>query len=108
MSMSEYLRRPDAQGYLKVLEVLREWDPIGVIFDASDIKQDEYDSYAPEIVYALDAGVKVEDLVSHMARIVRERMELQPDFAKTYACAQKLVDFWQEWEKTGRGRRKSS
>jgi hypothetical protein len=29
---SEYLKRPDAMGHLKVLEVLRRWDPLGEFY----------------------------------------------------------------------------
>ena len=51
MSKSEYLKRPDAQGHLKVMELLRKWDPIGVITKEN---QDEYDMYSADIVRLLD------------------------------------------------------
>jgi hypothetical protein len=56
---------------VKVLELLRKWDPIGAIDESN---QDEYDSYAPAIVRALDAGVSADDLTSHSIRIVVEHM----------------------------------
>ena len=95
MTMNEYLWRSDAKGYLRVLEVLREWDPIGVIGYGP---QDEYDSYAPTIIRMLDAGNGVDDLTKHMVRIVAEHMGISVDKKKTRQCAQKLVDFWQEWK----------
>ncbi len=94
---SDYLRRPDAAGYLKVLEVLREWDPIGVISSAN---QDEYDSYAPAIVRMLDAGVSEALLFEHMAEIVTERMGINVDRHKTKECASQLVQFWKERRRT--------
>ena len=96
MTMNEYLRRPDAKGYLKVLEVLREWDPIDV---SSYCNQDEYDSYAPPIVRLLDAGASVDDLVRHMTAIVTEGMGIGVDQLKTQACAEQLVKFWKEWKR---------
>ena len=94
---SDYLRRPDAAGYLKVLEVLREWDRIGVISSAN---QDEYDSYAPAIVRMLDAGVSEALLFEHMAEIVTERMGINVDRHKTKECASQLVQFWKERRRT--------
>jgi hypothetical protein len=95
MTMNEYLRRPDAKGHLKVLEVLREWDPIGVI---SETLQDEYDSYAPDIVRMLDAGATIDALVRHMTQIVTEGMGIGVDQEKTRLCAEELVNFWKVWK----------
>ena len=92
---SDYLCRADAKGYLKVLEVLRAWDPIGVI---SESNQDEYDSYAAGIVRMLDGGVTTGDLAKHMTGIVVEGMGIAVDRKKTRECAQQLVDFWKVWK----------
>jgi len=97
MTRNEYLRRPDAKGYVKVLEVLRRWDPIGVI---SEHNQDEYDSYAAPIVRHLDGGTTVEDLYALMKQIVVENMEIGVDEAHTRSCAEELVRFWEEWKPT--------
>ena len=88
---SDYVGRPENQRHLKVMAVLRRWDPIGVI---SDENQDEYDSYSAHIVRMLDAGATVDDLVQHMRWIVTVRMEIGFDEAQSRDCAQELVGFW--------------
>ncbi len=95
MTRNEYLRRPEAQGHLKVLEVLRCWDPIGVI---SEDNQDEYDAYAAGIVRLLDTGASARKVAKHMKRIVSEYMGIGVDKAHTRSCAKELVAFWREWK----------
>ena len=92
---SEYVRRPDAKGHLKVMELLREWDPIGVICDDN---QDEYDGYSPTIVLMLDAGVSEEQLYQYLKRLVTGHMGIGCDCRKTREIARLLVDFWKEWK----------
>jgi hypothetical protein len=93
---SDYLKRLDAKGYLKVLEVLRKWDPIGVI---SDHNQDEYDCCAAPIVRMLDAGIGAGDLAKYMTKVGTEHMGLTVvDEGITRICAQELVNFWKEWK----------
>lgn len=92
-TQDEYTHRPDAQGHLKVMAVLREWDPIGVI---SEDNQDEYDSYAQSIVEMLDAGATAKDLMTFMTSIVVDHMGIGVDRKKTRACAEELVKFWRE------------
>ncbi len=96
---SDYLRRPDAKGHLKVMELLRKWDPIGVL-DDSGWPDDEYDMYSSPIVRMLDAGVTETELYHHMKSIVEERMEISCDKRKTRQIARELIEFWKEW-KTG-------
>jgi hypothetical protein len=91
---SEYLRRPDAQGHLKVLKVLRRWDPIGVI---GEDNQDEYDMYSATFVRILDAGATVDALLKHMRWIVTERMSIAFDERHSKDCANELVEFWRSW-----------
>jgi hypothetical protein len=91
---SEYLNAPENQGHLKVMAVLRRWDPIGVI---SDQNQDEYDGYSASIVRMLDAGATVEDLLGHMRWIVTGRMEIAFDESHSRDGARELVDFWRWW-----------
>jgi hypothetical protein len=95
MDDSEYLRRPDAKGHLKVMEILRQWDPIGAIDESN---QDEYDSYSDDIVRMLDAGVSVDVLVEHLRQLV-DYMGLS-GFDEDYSrhCAEQLVDFWKSWD----------
>jgi hypothetical protein len=40
--MNEYLKRPDAKGYLKVLDTLKKWDAIGVFGTNPIGPEDEY------------------------------------------------------------------
>lgn len=88
---SEYLRLPQNQPHLKVMEVLRRWDPIGVI---SESNQDEYDGYSVQVVRMLDAGATADSLVDHMRWIVTERMQIAFDESHSRDCAQELVDYW--------------
>lgn len=96
--ISEYLRRSDAQDYLKVLEVLRKWDPIGVI-DGPNGPQDEYDTYAPDLIRMLDARKSREEIVRHLGVIASDHMGLENyDREHTAACVRELIDFWREWK----------
>lgn len=72
-SQSEYLKRADSQPHLFVLATLREWDPIGVI---SKSNQDEYDSYAPELIRMLDAGASAEFVEAWLLDVARNHMGL--------------------------------
>ena len=95
---SDYLKRPDVQGHMKVWEVLREWDPIGVI---SETNQDEYDSYAPELIRWLDAGASTEFIAETLSEIALNRMGLSSiDDRHTFACAEKLTAFWNSWKRS--------
>ena len=69
---SEYLHRPDVQGHLKIMELLRKWDPIGVYYPGSDCPLDEYDGYSATIVRMLDAGVSEKELFKHLYQIKLE------------------------------------
>ncbi len=96
---SEYLRRPDAEGHLKVLEVLRQWDPIGVI---SEQHQDEYDSYAPRLIRLLDAGCTVGQLARELYKIKTQEMGLGGSWLgiRERQIAKNLVVWWGEWKST--------
>ncbi len=93
MEPSEYLSMPQNQPHLKVMAVLRRWDPIRVICESN---QDEYDSYSVAVVRLLDRGATVDDIVDYMRWVVTERMGLT-FFDETHSrdCAQELVDYWQ-------------
>jgi|SRR3954447_16912809 len=93
---SDYLQRPDVQGHLKVLEVLRDWDPIGVI---SEDNLDEYDSYAPEVIRMLDAGASADFVAKWLIDVAHGHIGLTyVDEPHAYRCAKKLTDFWMEWK----------
>ena len=92
MEPSEYLNMPQNQPHLKVMAVLRRWDPIGVI---SEDNQDEYDSYSVDVVRLLDRGGTVDDLVDYMRWVVTDRMGMSHfDEAHSRDCAQELVNCW--------------
>ena len=95
MNGDEYLNRPDAQGHLKVMAVLRKWDPIGIITDQN---QDEYDTYSSDIVRMLDSGATVNALLKHMKWIVTEQMGIGFNKLHSRACAEELVEFWRSWK----------
>ncbi len=95
---SEYLKRPDAKGHLKVLDALRRWDPIGVYGPGSTWPDDEYDMYAPAIIRMLDAGITARDLAQHLKSIAIDMMGLSGDDKMNFAIAQELVSFWKEWK----------
>src|SRR3982750_159469 len=91
MEPSEYLSMPQNQPHLKVMAVLRRWDPIGVI---SEDNQDEYDSYSGDVVRLLDRGATADEIVDYMRQSVTERMGIAFDEPHSRDCAQELVDYW--------------
>jgi hypothetical protein len=94
---SEYLTRPDARGHLKVLEVLRQWDPIGVV---SEKNQDEYDALAPRLVRLLDARCTPKELARELYRIKTKEMGLCGFWLMSHEkkIARELVEWWDEWK----------
>jgi hypothetical protein len=93
---SEYRKQPEMAGHLKVLEVLRRWDPIGVICQDN---QDEYDSYAVEFIHRLDHRVSVPEMVEFMRGLVLDHMGLPSfDEADARVCATELAEFWRSWK----------
>lgn len=92
MEHSDYLDTPRSRPHLKVMAVLRRWDPIGVI---DEDNQDKYDGYSAEMVRLLDRGATVDDLVRHMRRIVTHRMGMRYfDESHSRDCARELVENW--------------
>lgn len=90
---SDYPTRPDAAGHLKVLDVLRRWDPIGVV----EFSPDEYDIYAPDIVRMLDRGCSVRELTRWLSDIRSKQMGLGSStlfLSQDKAFATELVAFW--------------
>ncbi len=99
---SAYLQRVDVQGHLKVLEVLREWDPIGVVDlqNPGGAGWDEYDSYAPTLIQMLDRGDSARKIVKWMRYVATDYMGLSFfDKAHSRACAEKIIEFWRTWKK---------
>ena len=94
---SDYVRRPDAQGHLRVMELLRKWDPIGVL-DDPDWPKDEYDGYSVAIVHMLDAGASDKELYMHMRGLVTGNMGISCNEKKTREIASELTGFWKRWK----------
>lgn len=104
---SDYVRRPDARGHLKVLEVLRKWDPIGV-FQYPDWPRDEYDSYAVPLIRMLDAGASRREIVKWMKQTAIWTMGMSFNRRHSTQCAQELIEFWREWKNPQQKRAGSS
>jgi hypothetical protein len=95
MAGSGWRNRPEATGYLKVLEALRYWDPIRVLDDPS-WPRDEYDGYAAEVVRLLDRGVSAEDLTQVLRQIAREQMGVESNAERNAKVAADLVASWKD------------
>jgi hypothetical protein len=92
MEMSDYFSLPQNQPHLKVMAVLRRWDPIG---DICEENQDEHDSYSADVVHLLDRSATVDDIVAYMRWVVTDRMGMRPfDEPQSRDCAQELVEYW--------------
>ena len=96
---SEYVKRPDVQGHLKVMECLRKWDPIGVINDPN-WPDNEYDGYSAAIVHMLDSGVSKKDLLKHLKKICIENIGIGFDKVKTEKIVDEMLAFWKDWKVT--------
>ena len=96
---SEYLKRADVQGHLKVMELLRKWDPIGIL-QIPNAPKDEYDIYSAEIVRLLDAGIPAEPLAKHLNDIAIHRMGLTRDISSDRPIAREMVSYWVSWKTT--------
>ena len=96
MTIPEHFSNPEFAGHFKVMEVLRRWDPIGVICAGN---QDEYDGYSVGFMRLLDAGGSVDDLVAEMREIVMKHMGMSSfDEPHARACATELAAFWRSWK----------
>lgn len=96
MTLPDYFDDPSFAGHLKVLEVLRRWDPIGVICESN---QDEYDSYSTDFLTMLDRGATTDDIVRTMQDLVTGHMGMSSfDEVHSRSCAEELVEFWRSWK----------
>jgi hypothetical protein len=79
-------------------EVLRRWDPIGVIADlvADGLLPNEYDDYAPHIVGMLARGASVEELAHHLSYCRTGAMGLRANAAEDRNYAQEIHDWWRQ------------
>lgn len=95
----DYVGRRDAFGHMRVLDLLREWDPIGVYGPGSGCPDDEYDSYATGIMALLDRGASAREIAEHLSSIVESSMELRDtDPQRHQATAGHLINVWSGWK----------
>jgi hypothetical protein len=93
---ADHLHARRLAAYDRVRQVLRGWDPIGVICEAN---QDEYDSYAQDFASRLDRQVSVDQLVEFMRGLVLDHMSMSSfNEARARACATELAEFWRSWK----------
>ena len=76
-------------------QVLRFWDPIGVIgrADENGSADDEYDSYAPGLISLLERGANPQGVCDHFVKLRVSSMGLgaKPPTDKEQFIAQRLV-----------------
>jgi hypothetical protein len=75
-------------------EVLRRWDPIGVIADlvSDGLLPNEYDDYAPHIVGMLARGASVEEIARHLSYCRTGAMGLSANATEDRLYAQAIHD----------------
>ena len=85
-----------------VEEILRRWDPIGVIprLLENELLPDEYDDYAPYIVGMLRRGAGLDDLAAHLSHCRTDAMGLPPDPIADQRVAGELIAWWRESPRT--------
>lgn len=79
-----------------VQEVLRRWDPIGVLPGPSEHEGpiNEYDSYAPQLVTLLRKGASVDEIQNRLVEIRTMSMGLPTYPEKDRLAAEQLVSWW--------------
>ncbi len=79
-----------------ICQVLRRWDPIGVAGeDSGHGTDDEYDSYAPEILELLQSGCSPETLTRHLLHIrLNEMGGAYANFTADAEVADELVGWY--------------
>lgn len=73
-----------------IARALREWDPIGVFVSVSDWPQDEYESYVPLILDALEGGAGVDAISDLLSTVKVDYIGLSPDPDEDARIAKKL------------------
>jgi hypothetical protein len=95
---SDYLKRLDVQGHLKVKEALRKWDPIGVFSLEGDWPDDEYDAYSGHVVGLLDRGASKEEIVAYLKKTCVEHIGVGFDRPRTESIVEGLIAFGPVWQ----------
>ena len=103
MSRKNRSRKAKAMGRVAaVQQILRRWDPIGVIPTHTENQQalDEYDRYAPHIVSILATGSDEYRLRSHLNNLRTVTIGLPPNPEADAQAAKELLSWW---EQSGKG-----
>lgn len=96
---SDYLKRLDVQGHLKVLEMLREWDPIGVDPNNTPGAFDEYDSYSGWVVTMLDRDASADEIAEGLRRLAIDHMGLTRYTGEGLPeLMANLKAWWKQWK----------
>ena len=82
-------KRGAANRIRAVENVLRIWDPIGVL-SVEGGPEDEYDSYAPHIVTLVTSGCTVDALAKHLSHIRTQSIGLPENLTRDREFASKL------------------
>jgi len=79
-----------------VEELLRDWDPVGVIpaLIEEGLQPDEYDSYAPHVHRTLADGCTAESLALTLGLFRTRSMGLPASPSTDLAAARRLVAWW--------------
>ena len=96
----EHVAKRKGDLHLNVLEILRDWDPIGVYETRGDWPDDEYESYALKIIELLKRDKKANEIAEHLGKLMTLSMGLRnvrPDW--NLAIAHMLIE---AYESTGR------
>jgi hypothetical protein len=76
---------------IKVQEILRRWDPIGVQ-PAALAPADEYDSYAPHIVSMVARGCSREHLCAYLETIRTDTIGVGTNHEKDWEIAGEIIE----------------
>ena len=89
---SDYLKRLDCQGYLKVRKKLLEWGPIG-----DGVPNDEYDAYAPSLVRMLNRNEKKEEMLEYLRSVCIDKFGLPYNPDRAERIVTELISWWPYW-----------
>jgi hypothetical protein len=84
MSRKTHDYREKAKVIRRIL--LAEWDPFGC-----GVPEDEYDSYIPGIYRLIHGSANLEQLASHLRKLEKIAMGLEPDLEKSRRVAELLL-----------------
>ena len=80
-----------------VEQMLRQWDPIGILGDPGlNWPPDEYDAYAPGVLRHLHAGASVEVMAEHLNQLATGHMGLSRPLEADRQFARYLVEWWRD------------